>query len=440
MRRLIHSLSFLDENGGNIQNGYLITNSDRIEELTAGVCPQDMSLFDEVINGTNRLLLPGFINTHGHAAMSLLRGFADDLPLQSWLSDLIWPAEDLLTPDDIYLGTQLSMLEMIETGTTTFTDMYFHMDRVADAVIESGMRASLGRGLVSLGDGGEKSLSESEAFIRDYHLAGDGRIHTNLAPHAPYTCPGDYLKKVIKAADKWKVPIQIHVSESKSEVGDSFKQYGVSPVKWLADLGLFEYPTIAAHCVHVSSEDIDLLQQHHVHVAHNPGSNLKLGSGIAPLLPMLKAGIQVGIGTDGASSNNKLDMFEELRLVALIHKGNNLEATAIDAHTALDLVTQQGARTLFLDGSLGQLVPGSPADFQLIDISGPRYYPRHNLLSHAVYSSYGGDVTDVYVAGKPLMRNRDHLTLDKEKILYDVSQTAKKFQPIKERYESQNNR
>ena len=440
MRRLIHSLSFLNEHGGNILNGYLITNDVRIEELSGGVCPHDKAFFDEVIDGTNRLLLPGFVNTHGHAAMSLLRGFADDLPLQSWLSDLIWPAEDLLTPDDIYLGTQLAMLEMIETGTTTFTDMYFHMDRVADAVIESGMRAVLGRGLVAVGDGGDKSLAESEAFIRDYHLAGNGRVHTNLAPHAPYTCSADYLKKVMNVADKLQLPIQIHVSESKSEVEDSYKQYGVSPIKWLADLGVFHFPVVAAHCVHISDEDINLLQKHRVHVAHNPGSNLKLGSGIAPLIAMLDAGIQVGIGTDGASSNNKLDMFDEMRLAALIHKGHNLQATAIDAQTALGLVTEQGAKTLFLDAELGKLTPGSPADFQLVDISGPRYYPRHSLLSHAVYSSHGGDVTDVFVAGTPLLRNREHVTLDKEKILSAASRIGAKFQPIKDRYESQNKR
>ena len=436
MRRLIHSIAYIDDDSGeNISHGYLITNGDRIESINQGDHLGDQIHFDEIIDGSNRLVLPGFINTHGHAAMSLLRGFADDLPLQSWLSQLIWPAEDLLTAEDIYIGTQLAMLEMLETGTTTFTDMYFHMDRVADAVVDAGMRAVLGRGMVALGNSGEQSLAESQSFIRDYHLAGEGRIHATLAPHAPYTCPADFLGKVMMAAETLKVPLQIHVSETKREVEESYEQYGVSPVKWLADQGLFEFPVIAAHCVHVNDEDISLLQQHHVHVAHNPGSNLKLGSGVASLVSFLNHNIQVGIGTDGASSNNKLDMFEEMRLVALIHKGVNLQATAIDALTALHLSTAQGAKTLFLESELGTLHPGAPADFQLIDISGPRYYPRHSLLAHAVYSSHGGDVTDVFVAGKALFRNREYLTLDKEKILASALKIGEKFHPIRDQYQ-----
>ena len=434
MRRLIHAVSYIDDNGGTIDHGYMITRDDRIEAIAPGEPVEDRSRFDEVIDGSNRLLLPGWVNTHGHAAMSLLRGFADDMPLQTWLSELIWPAEDQFSADDIQVGTQLAMLEMIETGTTTFTDMYYEMDRVADAVIEAGMRAVLGRGLVAVNNKAERSLAEGKAFIRDYHLAGEGRIHANLAPHAPYTCPADYLSKVMAAAETHKVPMQIHVAETRREVEDAYEQYGVSPVRWLADLGLYEFPVIAAHCVHVNEEDIRILSQKRVHVAHNPGSNLKLGSGVAPLAAMLAHGVQVGIGTDGASSNNKLDMFEEMRLAATLHKGVNLEATNIDALTALRLATVEGAKTLFLEAGLGTLDINAPADFQLIDISGPRYYPRHSLLSHVVYSSHGGDVTDVFVAGKPLLRNREYMTLDKEKILAAADRVRIKLRPVKDRY------
>lgn len=441
MRRLIHSVAFIDPSGGSVvDHGYLVIQDDRIESMGSGDHTESQDRFDEVIDGTGKLLLPGFINTHGHAAMSLLRGFADDLPLQSWLSDLIWPAEALLTAEDIHLGTQLAMLEMIETGTTTFTDMYFHMDRVAEAVIDAGMRAVLGRGMVAIGSGGEMALEESQSFIRTYHMANRGLIKTTLAPHAPYTCPADFLAKVIPVAEKLDVPMQIHVSETRQEVDDSIRQYGMTPVKWLAAQGVFNVPAIAAHCVHVDEDDIHTLKEQHVHVAHNPGSNLKLASGIAPLAQMLQAGIQVGVGTDGAASNNKLDMYDELRLVALLHKGNQFDATAINALTALRLVTEAGAKVLHLEQGLGTLTPGAPADLQLLDITGPRYFPRHNLLAHVVYSSHGGDVSDVFVGGKPLYRNRAFTTLDQEKILFLAAKTGEKFWPVRTNYLSQKSR
>ncbi len=434
MRKLIHSVAYIDEQGNTIERGHVIINDERIEHIASGDAVEGAQGFAEVIDGAGHLLLPGLVNAHGHAAMSLLRGFADDLPLQTWLSELIWPAEDLLTPEDIAVGTNLAMLEMMETGTTTFTDMYFAMDRVAEAVIAAGMRGVLGRGMVAPGGKAEATLAESRAFIRDYHLAGEGRIHTTWAPHAPYTCSADFLKKVIAEAEALNAPIQIHVSETKREVDDSYEQYGVSPVQWLSDLGLFDLPTIAAHCVHVDEGDIALMRTKNVHVAHNPGSNLKLGSGVAPLVALLDAGVRVGVGTDGASSNNKLDMMEELRLVAMLHKGVNRSATAIDALTALRLVTSASAQALFLEPGLGTLQKGAPADLILVETTGPRYFPRHNLLSHLVYSSHAGDVTDVFVAGKQLYKNRQHVTIDKERILADAERVRAKFQPVKDRY------
>jgi len=330
----------------------------------------------------------------------------------------------------VEIGTQLAMLEMIETGTTTFTDMYFHMDRVAESVIQSGMRAVLGRGLIGLDKEGAQKLAESESFARAYHGAGDGRVSVIVSPHAPYTCPPEYLQKVIESADQLNLPVQIHIAETAKEVVDCMDHYGTTPVMHLYRSGLFRLRTIGAHCVHLTEEDIAVLASEHVSVAHNPGSNLKLGSGIAPLTSLLAKGIVVGLGTDGAASNNKLDMWEELRLVALLHKGMQQDAEAVDAATALHLATAAGAQALFMADGLGTLRPGAPADLQLIDISGPRYFPRHSLLAHVVYSSCATDVTDVFVAGRPLLRKREHLTIDKERVLRAAQQTAVKFTHI----------
>ncbi len=427
MRLLIKDIAYIDALSDAVtESGHMIVNGALIEAIGSGD-GMGYGPFDEIIEGTDRLLLPGFVNAHGHAAMSLLRGYADDMPLEQWLNDLIWPAEAQLSAADIGIGTQLAMLEMIETGTTTFTDMYMHMDQVAAAVIAGGMRAVLGRGLVGLAPNAAEMLTQAEAFVSEFEGAGDGRIRTNLAPHAPYTCPPEYLKQILPLAERLGVPLQIHIAETAQEVADSRAQYGLTPTELLHREGLFAFPVVGAHCVHVTEQDIELLAENRIHVAHNPGSNLKLGSGVAPLVKFLERGIVVGLGTDGAASNNKLDLYEEMRLSALLHKGVLQSATAVTAFQALRLATRGGAETLFLDPKLGSLQAGAPADFQLVDISGPRYYPRHSLLAHIVYSSHAGDVTDVFVAGRPLLRKRQFMTLDKEKILAQAQSIAKKL-------------
>lgn len=428
MRILIHSIAYIDMvNDAPTEDGYLVLDGEHIAAVGPGKPPFSYENFDEVVDGRNKLALPGFINTHGHAAMTTLRGFADDLPLQEWLSSKIWPAEALLDGDDIYWGTQLAMMEMLQTGTTTFADMYFHMDRVATAVIESGMRAVLCRGLIGVAPNGDDALADGESFAAAFHKAGNGRIHTTLGPHAPYTCPPEYLKRVMAAAERISVPMQIHVSETEKEVRDITDQYGLPPGEWLDSLGLFEHPVIAAHCVHLTDREMDIFAKKAVHIAHNPGSNLKLASGVAPLAEFLQRGLTVGLGTDGAASNNKLDLFAEVRLAALLHKGVSGDATVVPALTALRLATRDGAKTLFMDPKLGTLAPGAPADVQLIDISGPRYFPRHNLVAHAVYSSCASDVTDVYVAGRALYRDREWLTIDKERVLAETERIGRKL-------------
>ncbi len=428
MRTLIRDVCMIDPATSRIiPHGYAVLRDAQIEAIEAGAPAERDEAFAQVIDGRARLLLPGMVNTHGHAAMSLFRGYADDLCLHRWLHERIWPIEEKLAPDDVHAGTMLAILEMLETGTTTFTDMYFFTERVAQAVQDSGIRAVLGRGVIGSGEAFASRLAESESLIREFDGTGEGRLRMTLAPHALYTCPPESLRKIASAAQKWNVLVQIHLSESQQEVDDALREYGASPVRVIEGSGLFETGTIAAHCVHVTEDDIAILAAHDVRVAHNPASNLKLGSGIAPVARMLANGLTVGLGTDGAASNNKLDMYDEMRLAALLHKGAKQDPAAVPAPVALQMATSGGARALFYENGLGTLSAGAPADIQLLDISGPRYAPDHHWIGHAVYASHGGDVTDVFVAGKALVRNREFLTIDRERVIHEASRRAKRL-------------
>ena len=300
----------------------------------------------EVIDADGKIAVPGMVNTHTHAAMTLLRSYADDMVLMDWLQNKIWPAEDGLTDDDIYWGTMLSIAEMLKSGTTCFADMYFSMDRVADAVAETGIRAVLSRGLTGFSDENFAKLEENAALFKERHNSCNGRIRVMLGPHAPYTCSMDYLKKVVAKAQELGSEIHMHLAETRGEVDDCIKEHGMSPIKLMDSIGMFECGTLAAHCVHVDEEDMALMAAKHVRVAHNPQSNLKLASGIAPVPAMLKHGITVGLGTDGTSSNNNLDMLEECRLAAMLHKNMTGDPQILPAAEALALATSEGAKAL----------------------------------------------------------------------------------------------
>lgn len=379
--------------------------------------------FDRVINGRGKLLSPGFVNAHGHAAMTLFRSFADDVPLMDWLEKRIWPMEAKLKREDVYWGTMLAILEMIKSGTTTFTDMYFFMDQVAEAAEEAGIRAVLARGLIGIGQTAEKGLEESQQFVKTWQERGNSRITTMLGPHAPYTCPPDFLRRVLALQETLDVPIQIHLAETRGEVERITKEYGVSPTVLLKNIGLLDKPVLAAHCVHLNSEEMDILKEYNVHVAHNPGSNLKLGSGIAPLPELLRRGITVGLGTDGAASNNNLDMMEEMRLAALIHKGNCLDPTVITAREALAMATRESAKAVFLE-KVGVVAPGMKADIIMLDLQRPHLTPQHDLVAHLVYAAQPSDITMVMVNGQILLENGQLTTLDEEKIIFQGQQRA----------------
>lgn len=387
--------------------------------------------FDQLIDGEGMLALPGLVNAHTHVAMTLFRSYADDLALMDWLQNMIWPAEEHLNDDIVYWGSMLAFAEMIRGGTTAFCDMYMFMDSCAQAAEKAGIRGNIARGLAGVTPNGMKALEENVELFRKWDQAGNGRIRVMLGPHAPYTCPPDYLKKVRDTAEKYGIPIHIHLCETKGEVETCQSKFNMTPIALMNSIGLFDCPTLAAHCVHVTDEDIKILANKHVCVAHNPGSNLKLASGIAPVPKMRKAGITVGLGTDGASSNNKLDMFAEMRLAALIHKGATLDPFAIKAEEALQMGTEAGAKCLGYS-DLGVLKEGYLADIILVDRSGWNWKPCFNSVSLAVYAGNSMDVDTVMVNGELLMRHRELLTIDAEKLSYETERVTKKLYAFKQ--------
>jgi len=380
---------------------------------------------DTIIDGQRHLAIPGLINSHTHAAMSLFRSYADDMPLMDWLQNKIWPAEAKLRAEDVYWGTQFAIAEMLRTGTTTFADMYFFMDDVAQAVDESGIRAVLSRGLVGVTPNGLQSLEEGKAFFQQYHGAADGRITVMLGPHAPYTCPPEYLKQVIAAAQSLEAELHIHLSETAGEVEDCYKAHGKSPIALMEELGLFQCGVLAAHCVHLSDEDVAILARNQVRVAHNPGSNMKLASGIAPVPALLKAGVCVALGTDGAASNNNLDLLEEARLAALLHKAGSLDPLAVPAGQALQMATVNGAEALGLNRTVGSLQPGFQADIVLYSMADLEWYPRQEPISQLVYAARSSSVDTVIVNGRVLLTGGDTFTtLDMERIKFEINERS----------------
>lgn len=408
-----------------IQNGYIAIDGQRITAVGIGDAPT--ADYDHILDAANMIAMPGFINTHTHAAMTLFRGYADDLPLMEWLEQKIWPLEAKLTGEYVYWGTMLALVEMIKSGTTCFADMYFFMEDVARAVEKSGMKAVLSRGMIGFGPGSELAITESRELVSRWNGAADGRIKIILGPHAPYTCPPEYMRRVLALADELQVGLHIHLAETAGEVSDCQKAYGKSPAAHLEALGFFaHHPVLAAHCVYMDQDDIDILAKYSVGVAHNPESNMKLASGIAPVPEMLKAGLTVSLGTDGASSNNNLDMLEEMRTCALLHKVNSGDPTVIPAYQALQMATVNGAKALGLDG-VGQIAPGKRADIIMIRKDAAHFIPHHDLIANLVYSAHSADVDTVIVDGKIIMQDRILTTIDEKEILQQAHQAARQL-------------
>lgn len=378
---------------------------------------------DIVIDARGKAVLPGLINGHTHLAMTLLRGFADDLPLDKWLSDKIWPMEKVMGPRDCYVGALLGSLEMIKSGTTCFADNYFHMDQVARAVITSGLRGVLSYGMIDRDD--KKKMREEirigRNFVKSFHGKARGRILTMFGPHAPYTCSTECLLKVKELSRNFGVGIHIHLAESNEEVKQTMQRYGKRPVEYLDSIGFLGPEVLAAHCVWVSKKEIKMIKEKGVKPVHNPTSNMKMGSGIAPVPEMLGVGIPVALGTDGAASNNSLDLFKEMKLAALLAKVRNFDPTVLPAMKALEMATINGAVALGLQEEIGSLEEGKKADLIAVNLKRPHLSPLHDIVSHLVYSARGSDVDTVIVDGKILMETGEVLTLDEEKVL-DLAQ------------------
>ncbi|MBA4395616.1 MAG: S-adenosylhomocysteine deaminase, partial [Desulfobacca sp.] len=361
-----------------------------------------------VLDVQGGVVLPGLINAHTHAAMTLFRGLADDLPLDDWLNRHIFPVEQKLTGPCVYWGTALACAEMILSGTTTFCDMYLFEAEAARAVRGAGMRALLGEALYDFPSPNygpiEKGLEYTRQLILD--LKNDPLISAAVELHSPSVCGPDLLQKAKALSDDQGVPLIIHLSETFKENEQIYDRYGTSPVGLLKRLGLLDSHLIAVHCVAVSDEDMDLLGKKGARVVHCPESNMKLASGVAPIVKMLNRGLFVGLGTDGCASNNNLDLFQEMDMAAKLHKVHLLDPTVMDAQTVLRMATIEGARVLHLDREIGSLEPGKKADCIVLDLNKPHLTPCYNLYSHLVYAAKGSDITQVIINGKTVMKDR----------------------------------
>lgn len=387
--------------------------------------------FHKVISGEHLLLMPGFVNCHTHVSMSLLRGYADDLELFDWLSNRIWPVEGKLTKEDVLLGAQLGIGEMLLSGTTSFLDMYQDMDQVALAVMETGIRGHLSRGTIHTGDSkkDDEAIAQLEDLAKTWHGSDEGRIRILAGPHAVYTNEENFLKRQLEVALNYGLGVNIHVSETLKENEDSLAKTGKTPLGFLKDLGVLDAPyVVAAHMVHLNEVDLKTAREKKVGVAHNPKSNLKLGSGIADVLRLRQEGIGVGIGTDGAASNNLQDMVSELQFATLLQKGVHRNAQALPAYETLRMATLGGAEVLHMADQVGMIKEGYEADLILFDLDQPHYEPLVNdPIAGIVYSGRSSDITLTMVAGKVLMHSRELLTLDMDEVRKKVTATTKRL-------------
>ena len=405
-----------------IKKGSLLIQDDKIVEISNKLGENDA---DEVIDASGKILIPGLVNTHTHLSMTLMRGLADDMPLDTWLNNYIWPVEAELNPEYCYAGALVACAEMIKSGTTCFNDMYFFMDHVAKAADDAGLRGIISHGMIDFGDGEKRKneFKESIRIIKKCHNIGDGRIQVAFGPHSPYTCSEELLREVKREAAKYGIRIHIHVSETKKEVSDTLKAHGKRPFEYLDEIGFLGSEVTAAHAVWLSKNEIDIIKQNKVKLSHNPSSNMKLASGVSPISELLRKEVCVSIGTDGPASNNNMDMFEEMKMTALLQKVTTMDPTVLKAEEVFKMATINGAKSLGLEDQIGSIEVGKKADIVLIDAKSPQLTPFRNPISHIVYSANGGNVDTVICNGEILMKNRELTKLDESMIL-EAAQNA----------------
>lgn len=370
---------------------------------------------EKIIDGTDKLAIPGLVNAHTHAYMTLFRNLADDLPFEDWLFRGVMPLEDVTTGEEAYWGAMLGFAEMLKSGTTSFLDMDLFRGDSVRAAEKIGIRGVFGRGLVGGGrddEGGLRRIDDLRYCISEFGKSG--RQKFVVAPHAIYTTDRAYLELCGELATELDASVHIHVSESEGEVRAAYEKYGVSPVEYIEQTGLFDHNTIAAHCVHLSEKDMEILKNHGVHVAANPKSNLKLANGIADIPALLSKGVNVAIGTDGAASNNTLNLFGDMNYTALLHKGITKDPTVLSAEQVFRMATENGARALRLN--TGTLEAGTKADIALLDLNRPQFVPRQNLIAALAYSANGSEVDTVIVDGEIVLENGRLTKIDEAEI------------------------
>ncbi len=417
----------MDDDDQTIRNGAVAIKGENIIAVGEKEDIENRYISSEIINAEGFLVMPGLINCHTHAPMTYFRGLADDLELTDWLNNYIFPDEARFVNGEFsYLGSLLACAEMIKSGTTTFCDMYIFEDDVAMAAKSAGVRCLIGEALFDSPSPNLKTpqqgLKYTEMLIEKW--ANDRLVNIVIEPHALYTCSRNLLRDLRRLADRYGVPVATHYLETKSEKETLAAKYGKSPTSFLKDIGYLSDQFIALHCVYMEEEDIQIFADHGCKVVHNPESNMKLASGIAPVPEMMSAGITVGLGTDGCASNNNLDMFQEMDTAAKLHKVANLDPTVMDARTVVRMATHEGAKALGMGDIVGSLQVGMKADIIVIDMNKPHLTPLYNEYSHIVYAVNGADVDTVLINGRVVMRNRTLLTIHEDEIVATVEETA----------------
>lgn len=380
---------------------------------------------DRIIDATDMAVMPGLINAHTHVGMSVFRGYQDELELMNWLSEM-WKVEDKMKKDDVYYASMISGIEMIKSGTTTFNDQYFFEEQTAKVAEILGLRAILSRCIIGDGEECVVRTREAEELYNEWHNKADGRIKICVGIHSPYTCPPDTIKRALELADRLGTPVHVHYLETKDEIDKVYNMYETTVTEYFKNLNLFNNHVILAHGVHINDLDINVLKNISGGVVHNPISNMKLGSGFAPVKQLRENGINVALGTDGQGSTNTLDMFEEIKLAAYLQKGLFMNSTAISAMDVLKMATIEGAKVLGIDSEVGSIEVGKKADIILIDLNKPHLMPRHDICSLLAYSVNGSDVDTSIIDGKIVMEKRRLVNVDEQEML-------KKIESVKNR-------
>ena len=423
MKTLIKNTILIDmaKEEPNIRKADILINEDKIEKIYDNITQEEYEVnekYDKVIDANGMICMPGLINTHTHSGMSIFKGYKDDNNLMDWLHKVIFPIEDKFKSNEIYWNTYLSCIEMIKSGTTTFNDMYFNMEKVIEVAEEIGQRAVISWSVTD--DSIRDKFEKTKEYFNKYNHK-NSLIKVLVSAHAGYTCNPETIKRCVDLAKELKTGIHIHLAETKAEEEIIQNRYGKTPTRYLKDLGVFDVPVILAHGIYFSQEDIELLKTIKGGISHNPVSNCKLASGVCDVVNLKNNGITVALGTDGSGSTTTLDMFEEMRLVGYLQKVTKLDATCIKAYDILKMATIEGAKVLGLDNEIGTIEEGKKADLILINQNKTHLFPINDICSNLVYSATGQDVDTVIINGKVIMQNRNLINIDEQKIRNEIT-------------------